>query len=212
MRRPSRADDHDAFARRDPQVADVERDELRETQAGVEQHDDDRPVPRPRPLCDPEQPALLLHRDRPGRVLRQFLPTHNRPPKPELRVERIQRRERQVHRRRLPPLHRLQMPLVIANRPIPGIALGERVAIDRRPIAEPHQVTANLMRVRLPAPRRQRPPLQPGQIRVEQRGATVLRDRLLVRRGQTPTPDRPSAKVEVRTCVGEELARDQGRR
>jgi hypothetical protein len=81
------SDDHHSLTSRRPQVIDVERHEFRETQPGVEEYDDDRPVPRPRALRDPEQPPLLLQRDRARRALGQLFPARDRAPEPELRVE-----------------------------------------------------------------------------------------------------------------------------
>ena len=108
--------DHQALARRHLDVVDVERYQLREPQPRVQQHHHDRPIPRRAPLRHPQQPPLLLLRQSARRLRRQILTAHHRPPKAELGVERIQRRQRQVHRRRLPPLDRLQMPLVVPHR------------------------------------------------------------------------------------------------
>jgi hypothetical protein len=124
------ADDHEPLACGHADVVDIERDELRQTQPGVEQQDHDCAVPCRRTLRHPQQATLLLLGDRPRRTLGQLLAADDRAAETELRVERVEPSEREVHRRRLPPLYRLQMPLVVADRPIPRIGVGEGIAVD----------------------------------------------------------------------------------
>src|SRR4051794_10782041 len=66
------------------------------------------------------------------------------------------------------------MPLVVPDLPIPRVPVGERVAVNRRAIAQPGEIAADLMAVRLAAAGRQRPPLEPAQILPKQRRATVV--------------------------------------
>jgi hypothetical protein len=75
------------------------------------------------------------------------------------------------------------MSLVIPHRPIPRVALGERIAIDRRAISQPAEITADLMAVRLPAADRQRPPLEPAQVRAQRLRPSLVDRAILVRLG-----------------------------
>ena len=75
------------------------------------------------------------------------------------------------------------MPLVIPYRPVTGVAIGERVAVDRRAIPQPGEVAAHLMAVSLAAASRQRPRLEPAQVAAEQLRSTLVEDLSLVRRG-----------------------------
>jgi len=75
------------------------------------------------------------------------------------------------------------MPLVIPYRPVTGVAIGERVAVDRRAIAQPDEIPADLMAVRLAAAGSQRPRLEPAQVAAEQLRSTLVEDLSLVRRG-----------------------------
>jgi hypothetical protein len=75
------------------------------------------------------------------------------------------------------------MPLVVPDRPLPRIAVGERIAVDRRAIPQPRQVAANLMGVGLAAAGRQRSALEPTQVAIEDRRPSRIEAALLVRGG-----------------------------
>lgn len=66
------------------------------------------------------------------------------------------------------------MPLVIPDRPVRRTRVGERISVDGRASPEPGYVAADLMRVGLPAPRRQRPPLKLAKVSIEQRRAALI--------------------------------------
>jgi hypothetical protein len=69
----ARAHDHQPLARRDPHVIDIERDDLRQPQRGVQQHHQDRPVTRPRGLRGAQQRALVVLIERPRSGLGDLL-------------------------------------------------------------------------------------------------------------------------------------------
>ena len=119
------------------------------------------------------QQASLLPSFNALAALGQILAAYHGPPKPEMRVERIQRRERQVHRRRLPPPDRLQVALVIPHRPIPRIRISERVSVDRRAIRQPCQIATHLVGVRLPREPRG-DALQPREVGAERLAAAAV--------------------------------------
>ena len=136
------------------------------------------PVARTRQLGRPQQRPLLLRRQRARRRLRQRLALEVRGPQAEKPVEVIDRRERQVHRRRLPTTIDLQMPLEVPRRVIAPPRVADR---ERRlgSSGQPGSIRADMLTVGIPCPGRQRRPLQIRQI-PRDRGVEVADRRLVL--------------------------------
>jgi hypothetical protein len=114
-----RADDQQPLPGRDRDVVDVERDQLLQAPSRIQQQHHDRTIPRSRGLRRNSARWCFL-RQRPRRRLRQRLALHIRGAQAQEPVEVIDRRERHVHRRGLPPLVDLQGPVLGSVSPGPS--------------------------------------------------------------------------------------------
>jgi len=101
---------HSALARRDHHVLDVERGELAKPKRRCSAAMSRSPGPTDAPARPPAAARLLLRRQRARRCLRQRLALDVCRPQANEQGEVVHRRERQVHRHRLPPQIDLQMP------------------------------------------------------------------------------------------------------
>jgi hypothetical protein len=121
-------------------------------------------------LAVPHERQQLVALKRPRRGLRQSLARHLRRPKPDEPQEMIDRRQRQVHRRRRPSPLQLQMPLEIPDRVIPRERVGQRVAVPGRIGAEPLDEPGDLPGVLAARALRQRLAFKPHLVALGQLG------------------------------------------
>src|SRR5207247_11245529 len=118
-----------------------------------------------RGLRGAQQPPLPVLVQRARRGLRRLLAPYVRPPQTEAAIQRVQRRQRQVHRRRRRPALDLQEAAVVAR----GVIACERIrawvalpAVAVRRLLEPGAVRTHVARVLAARALRQRPSRQPA--------------------------------------------------
>jgi hypothetical protein len=133
---------------REPHIVHVERDRLGDPRTRVERHQRQRPVTRRRARLHRSQiPDLSLRAERPRRGAGQLSAFRARRTQAASAVEVVHRRQRVVDRRPAALQHRLQMPAVAADRPIPPRSGAERVTVELR-ARQPCEVLPDLRRVR----------------------------------------------------------------
>ncbi|MEA2131063.1 MAG: hypothetical protein QOJ85_3954, partial [Solirubrobacteraceae bacterium] len=121
--------DDAALARGDLDVVEIQRHRLRQSQCGEEHQHDERAVTGACALAGAQQLTLIVLLERARRRAHRLLPAHVRVAKAALAIQRIQRREREIHRRRRRAPLDLQPAPKVPGGMVAREAIAERVGV-----------------------------------------------------------------------------------